>query len=149
MQRFWLSLIFIILLFVLFLNISYMMMNIIFIRWHISSFVSIFLCESDNIFNYFLCIFVCVTSIFFFHFDSHYQLQIVLFTIDLINFLYWIVHISFLSGCMSSVYLSINFGGIIKTEFTLDELNSVYNSMVSCQKGPTHHAYAWQIGPFW
>ena len=23
------------------------------------------------------------------------------------------------------------------------------NSMVSCQKGPTHHAYAWQIGPFW
>ena len=21
------------------------------------------------------------------------------------------------------------------------------NSMVSCQKGPTHHAYAWQIGP--
>ena len=23
------------------------------------------------------------------------------------------------------------------------------NSMVSCQKGPTRHAYAWQIGPFW
>ena len=22
-------------------------------------------------------------------------------------------------------------------------------SMVSCQKGPTSHAYAWQIGPFW
>ena len=21
--------------------------------------------------------------------------------------------------------------------------------MVSCQKGPTHHAYTWQIGPFW
>ena len=21
--------------------------------------------------------------------------------------------------------------------------------MVSCQKGPTHHAYAWQIGPLW
>ena len=21
--------------------------------------------------------------------------------------------------------------------------------MVSCQKGPTHHAYPWQIGPFW
>ena len=21
--------------------------------------------------------------------------------------------------------------------------------MVSCQKGPTYHAYAWQIGPFW
>ena len=22
-------------------------------------------------------------------------------------------------------------------------------SMVSCQKGPTRHAYAWLIGPFW
>ena len=22
-------------------------------------------------------------------------------------------------------------------------------SMVSCQKGPTRHAYAWRIGPFW
>ena len=22
-------------------------------------------------------------------------------------------------------------------------------SMVSCQKGPTRHAYAWQIGSFW
>ena len=24
-----------------------------------------------------------------------------------------------------------------------------FNSTVSCQKGPTRHAYAWQIGPFW
>ena len=24
----------------------------------------------------------------------------------------------------------------------------LHNSMVSCQKGPTRHAYAWQIGPF-
>ena len=24
-----------------------------------------------------------------------------------------------------------------------------YQSMVACQKGPTRHAYAWQIGPFW
>ena len=22
-------------------------------------------------------------------------------------------------------------------------------SMVFCQKGPTRHAYVWQIGPFW
>ena len=22
-------------------------------------------------------------------------------------------------------------------------------SRVSCQKGPTRHAYTWQIGPFW
>ena len=25
----------------------------------------------------------------------------------------------------------------------------INTSMVSCQKGPTRHAYAWQIGPFW
>ena len=25
----------------------------------------------------------------------------------------------------------------------------MYISMVSCQKGPTRHAYAWQLGPFW
>ena len=25
----------------------------------------------------------------------------------------------------------------------------LYISMVSCPKGPTRHAYAWQIGPFW
>ena len=24
-----------------------------------------------------------------------------------------------------------------------------YITMVSCQKGPTRHAYTWQIGPFW
>ena len=28
----------------------------------------------------------------------------------------------------------------------MESLNSL---MVSCQKGPTRHAYAWQIGPFW
>ena len=26
---------------------------------------------------------------------------------------------------------------------------SPFMSRVSCQKGPTRHAYAWQIGPFW
>ena len=26
---------------------------------------------------------------------------------------------------------------------------STYMSRVSCQKGPTRHACAWQIGPFW
>ena len=26
---------------------------------------------------------------------------------------------------------------------------SYLTSRVSCQKGPTRHAYAWQIGPFW
>ena len=28
-------------------------------------------------------------------------------------------------------------------------LAAPYVSMVSCQKGPTRHAYAWQIGSFW
>ena len=28
-------------------------------------------------------------------------------------------------------------------------INITNISMVSCQKGPTRHAYAWQIGPFW
>ena len=27
--------------------------------------------------------------------------------------------------------------------------DKIYISMVSYQKGPTRHAYAWQIGPFW
>ena len=27
--------------------------------------------------------------------------------------------------------------------------NQVHISRVSCQKGPTRHAYAWQIGSFW
>ena len=30
---------------------------------------------------------------------------------------------------------------------TLEE--SSHKSMVSCEKGPTRHAYAWQIGSFW
>ena len=29
------------------------------------------------------------------------------------------------------------------------ETIDLLTSMVSCQKGPTRHAYAWQIGPFW
>ena len=28
-------------------------------------------------------------------------------------------------------------------------LYQLHISMVSCQKGPTRHAYTWQIGPFW
>ena len=30
-----------------------------------------------------------------------------------------------------------------------DQFRVLYILMVSCQTGPTHHAYAWQIGPFW
>ena len=38
-------------------------------------------------------------------------------------------------------YSSINFG----TQFDIAH----HNSTASCKKGPTRHAYAWQIGPFW
>ena len=34
--------------------------------------------------------------------------------------------------------------------FRFDDDNDInYKSRVSCQKGPTRHAYAWQIRPFW
>ena len=31
----------------------------------------------------------------------------------------------------------------------MSEALAYHISMVSCQKGPTRHAYAWPIGPFW
>ena len=50
--------------------------------------------------------------------------------------IYYLNHVNFLSVG----HLERNFNEIwMKT----------YKSMVSRQKGPTHHAYAWQIGPFW
>ena len=37
----------------------------------------------------------------------------------------------------------------ICTTYKVKPINEVMQiSMVSCQKGPTRHAYAWQIGPF-
>ena len=35
------------------------------------------------------------------------------------------------------------------TLFCWTFLREAKTSMVSCHKGPTCHAYAWQIGPFW
>ena len=43
-------------------------------------------------------------------------------------------------------YLSSRFSIHILTYQSIDKN---YMSRVSCQKGPTRHAYAWQIGPFW
>ena len=37
----------------------------------------------------------------------------------------------------------------LKVKATQNWNQHQHNSMVSCQKGPTHHAYAWQIGLFW
>ena len=33
--------------------------------------------------------------------------------------------------------------------YCFDDGVSGLTSMLSCQKGPTRHAYAWQVGPFW
>ena len=38
---------------------------------------------------------------------------------------------------------------MIRIKFVDPQLLIPHISMVSCQKGPTRHAYAWQIGPFW
>ena len=38
---------------------------------------------------------------------------------------------------------------IFSQNITRDTPIAHMKSMVSCQKGPTRHAYAWQIGPFW
>ena len=35
------------------------------------------------------------------------------------------------------------------TQMVIFNSDKEHVSMVSCQKGPTRHAYAWQIGPFW
>ena len=34
-------------------------------------------------------------------------------------------------------------------QWNYNHLGISHISRVSCQKGPTRHAYAWQIGPFW
>ena len=40
-------------------------------------------------------------------------------------------------------------GLVISSHTLLGMLLLIHTSMVSCQKGPTRHAYTWQIGPFW
>ena len=46
--------------------------------------------------------------------------------------------------------LSIKFQIKFHWNMFLVILLSMYDkSRVSCQKGPTRHAYAWQMGPFW
>ena len=37
----------------------------------------------------------------------------------------------------------------MKTMWWLIPMTNSHKSMVSRQKGPTRHAYSWQIGPFW
>ena len=62
-------------------------------------------------------------------------------------------------SCLFSVYFSWRTDNFIRRNlktgnsigaFLLDAVLWKKDiSMVSCQKGPTCHAYAWQIGPFW
>ena len=43
-------------------------------------------------------------------------------------------------------------GTTILVPYLFSQITATYfksMSRVSCQKGPTRHAYAWQIGPFW
>ena len=37
----------------------------------------------------------------------------------------------------------------LQKAWNLNLFDFTFMSIVSCQKGPTRHAYAWQIGPFW
>ena len=39
--------------------------------------------------------------------------------------------------------------GVQSNEKSYCPYDVILISRVSCQKGPTRHAYAWQIGPFW
>ena len=43
----------------------------------------------------------------------------------------------------------LNEGLNIELDLSLIQQTSNHTSRVSCQKDPTRHAYAWQIGPFW
>ena len=72
----------------------------------------------------------------------------------------WQVHPVLIYGCW---YDELNFRlSVVDWDYTLVILGlglpgrNLWTSLklrqisrVSCQKGPTHHAYAWQIGPFW
>ena len=50
-----------------------------------------------------------------------------------------------------SPYAHTIINGDIDNDIDAYEIDdTIYHiSMLSCQKGPTRHAYAWQIGPFW
>ena len=53
----------------------------------------------------------------------------------------------FLKYCFLTLDLFIQRAKIYRLKYM--RLDYLYISMVSCQKGPTRHAYAWHIGPFW
>ena len=53
----------------------------------------------------------------------------------------------YLIQCRTDIY-NAAFGSIYGIIIVLTFTCWSHNLMVSCQKGPTRHAYAWQIGPF-
>ena len=50
-------------------------------------------------------------------------------------------------GWMIKIFKAHEHKKAIQNQFSLWVQSFI--TMVSCQKGPTRHAYAWQIGPFW
>ena len=64
-----------------------------------------------------------------------------------------------ITGCQSTISTAYRFSSAFKVGpcglshsceiDCLQSINKAMISIVSSQKGPTRHAYAWQIGPFW
>ena len=57
----------------------------------------------------------------------------------------FIVNCALIVSCHRAI--GRDYGSIIQNCLPMN--NSNQPSMVFCQKSPTRHAYAWQIGPFW
>ena len=57
--------------------------------------------------------------------------------------------LAFVCGIHRGPVNSPHKGPVTRKMFPFDDVIMKCKSMVSCQKGPTRHAYAWQIGPFW
>ena len=64
------------------------------------------------------------------------------------------LNITYILNCSDETEKAFAFSAILKAK-TLQVVEILpcgrwrHILMVSCQKGPTRHAYAWQIGPFW
>ena len=66
---------------------------------------------------------------------------------QILNSKHWNISVSYAMWYHDSGLLVIN-QHRSNQDLKIEEMSD-YKSRVSCQKGPTRHAYAWQIGPFW
>ena len=55
----------------------------------------------------------------------------------------------FIWKCLPENVAILSWPGCVHSEYASLIPSSGKTSRVSCQKGPTRHAHAWQIGPFW